>query len=247
MPRITLTELQSGDVVSEIPLNENFAILENLLNGNLDEDNVGYLGAESHGDRTGETAPYHSTESIVLTNAEGYFTGTSVEDALTEIGEKLDGIVAGVGYVPVLIASKRDDSVVTTSGAGQFAGCDIVVPADSAPNGIMIMMTAEGRDSGLSGSMVALPIAVNAADLSSVIGVLYPDVVSNPRFHLVWLLTSDVLHPAISTQTIHAVYTPDDGWDSEIENTVRPGTAYLPTAGDQINGCTLSVFALKSL
>jgi hypothetical protein len=247
MPKITLEEINANDVVSEVPLNANFTALANLLNGNLDEDNVGYLGAESHGDRTAETVPYHSTESIVLTNTAGYFDGTTAEDALNEIAEELDGIVADSGFVPVLIGSKHDDTVATTTGAVIFAGCDIVVPANAAPNGIMVIMSAEGGNGGLAGSVVAIPIRINSTDLSSYTGGLYPNIVTQPRWHLVWLLTTSYLFPALNTQTLHATYTPDDGWNPAIENTVRVGTTTIGAAGDQINGCTLSVFALKSL
>jgi hypothetical protein len=224
---VSIETINAGDTIAQLrtKLINNFDYLAALLNGNLDGTNFQYLGGSGHGNLSYIYEPLHIDQSIYRPD------GDTLEDALDDAYERVTGIRETGEMLPVFFESKIDETTYS-GGAGfsqiVFPNTEVTIPSGTATYGIMIMVNIHMMRT-FAITETTLPIMLNGVDL---VGA---------RWTLRCIGQAAQHGPVENAH--HATIVLADGWDPDVENTVRMGTlagSYL-----SVSRCTFTVYILR--
>jgi|GEM_PF-5159867 len=230
---VTTAKLANGAVtaaqITDLSITAAKLALDSITAAQLAPDCV---GASEHDDISASTDTYHTAESIAVVDSGGKYTATEVEAALQEIATFV-GMGSGVSGDPLkYIGFARDHTNVfpTNNPSAQ-----ITVPADSAPSGIIVSLSAHFEDVGNSGMCnCVVPLSINSTNLSTVTS-------HDPRYTLQYGSASGAIMGQFSQKLI---YITSDGWDGTQTNTVEVGTPYWRADSTGCTGTTVEDFQI---
>jgi len=179
----------------------------------------GAINADFAGAYTNFTDCTWPAARVTVGDTGSYYATDTVESALTELA-----VFTGYNY-----------AATATTSALRYIGyatgtASIVVAANLAPNGIIVTISSHmvvGANSGFS-CRQNLPLSVNSTALAS-------DGSTDEYRYVTGAGISAASLDGLFTNTI--VYTPTDGWDPAITNSVKIGTAYNKS-GDSCTSST---------